>query len=185
MWSFFGKKSQQIWTQHCQLTPDPGQICLTKPVIFEIFNFGDWSCPPFWVEVSRWPLSVVGWHWQVDFEIYVFVVVHFWGEYEVLMVNCAWCDRDKKPSNTCSDGKWQVNLVEAQNCVSYSCATDDQFQALFCQFAPTSSSDLLWHHTHALRMLLGFGTPCTIQKIWKQSAMYVVWFIPNWTTVQP
>ena len=104
----FGKKSQQIWTQHCQLPPDPGQICLTKHVKFEISNLGDWSCPPFWEEVSQWPLTVVGWHWQVDLKIYVLVVVHFWG-YEVLMVNCAWCDRDKRQSNTCSDGKWQVN----------------------------------------------------------------------------
>ena len=83
MWSSWWKKSQKWqwrsrlssnlrpknWTLHDQLPPDYRQIWLTKSVNFEILNFGDWSWPPFSVEVSRWPFTVVGWHWQVDLKI--------------------------------------------------------------------------------------------------------------------
>ena len=132
VWSSRWKKSQKWqwrsrlssnlrpknWNLHDQSPPDYRQIWITKSVNFEILNFGDWSWPPFSVEVSRWPFTLVGWHWQVDLKI-LFVrngplLRRIWCTY---MVSCAWCNQDKNKT------KWHLywwagEWVNSQNCVS-------------------------------------------------------------------
>ena len=85
-----------------QITADSKTISLTKAVQFEIFSFRDWSCPLFNnSRVSPQALEKIG--MPPDY-YYSLEIAHIGGGYEVLMVNCAWPDRNNTQSKASTDG---------------------------------------------------------------------------------
>ena len=77
-------------------------------------------------------------------------MVHFGGEYEVLMGNCAWWDHDNTQISICNDEEWHVNVEKHNHEWVTWVQPMTKTSAWFFDLANSHVSHIVWHHFVAM-----------------------------------